>query len=394
MFGALLDKLKAMVILTEKNVQDIREYISRKYGSSAPRRNAAVFADTIARVIDRNIQHIDGRYRESIKKQLLVAAIRKPVFEVNAGDVFKACIACGEDEEEFFCGVSNWLSLMTGEFVPIDDLSGFVAEVRRISRQHPSYELEKVIDISEAPVPVQTAYRKPHAKYPVIPPYFRRAFTALRDNFPSRPIPGYRSILPLVAMFVFIFLAICRIWFFNDVMAVDQSAGAYTGGPQAVMPPETASLSGTGAERIYKLQDSSGEDFDGSVPAGVKEHRKIKMKATAYDLSVESCGKKRSHPQYGISFSGTRVKAGRTIAVDPDVIPIGSRVYISFPGKYKRLDGFYVAEDTGRLVKGNKVDIFLGEDKPGERYVYNSAKEFGVQDVELYIIDSNNKTVK
>lgn len=115
--------------------------------------------------------------------------------------------------------------------------------------------------------------------------------------------------------------------------------------------------------------------------------KKMNMRATAYDLSVESCGKSREHPEYGIGFAGRKVRAGRTIAVDPSIIPINSRVYIKFPEPYKWLDGIYIAEDTGRLVKGNKVDIFFGEDKPGEKAVHSYAEKFGVQNVELYILD-------
>jgi 3D (Asp-Asp-Asp) domain-containing protein len=114
--------------------------------------------------------------------------------------------------------------------------------------------------------------------------------------------------------------------------------------------------------------------------------KKLNMKATAYDLSVKSCKKTPDHPAYGITKSGTRVTVGRTVAVDPAVIPLKSRLYISFPEKYKHLDGIYVAEDVGSLVKGNKVDIYFGEDKPGEQKVYNEAKKFGVQNVEVYIL--------
>lgn len=49
--------------------------------------------------------------------------------------------------------------------------------------------------------------------------------------------------------------------------------------------------------------------------------------------------------------SGTRVTEGRTIAVDPNVIPIGWWVYIEGLG-------FRRAEDTGGAIKGNKIDVY------------------------------------
>lgn len=54
--------------------------------------------------------------------------------------------------------------------------------------------------------------------------------------------------------------------------------------------------------------------------------------------------------------SGTTCKEGRTIAVDPSVIPIGSTVYIE--NDPLGGDGYYTAEDTGYGVNSHSIDIF------------------------------------
>ena len=63
---------------------------------------------------------------------------------------------------------------------------------------------------------------------------------------------------------------------------------------------------------------------------------------------------------YGTSTStGAIATEGRTIAVDPNVIPYGTEVLI---------DGHvYIAEDCGGAVKGNVIDIFV-EDERMEMY--------------------------
>lgn len=53
----------------------------------------------------------------------------------------------------------------------------------------------------------------------------------------------------------------------------------------------------------------------------------------------------------GPTASGTYPVGGRTIAVDPSVIPLGTRVIIN--------GQVYVAEDTGGLIKGNRIDIYV-----------------------------------
>lgn len=51
------------------------------------------------------------------------------------------------------------------------------------------------------------------------------------------------------------------------------------------------------------------------------------------------------------TFTGTWPQYG-TIAVDPEVIPLGSTMYVE---NY----GFGTAEDTGRLIKQNKIDLYF-----------------------------------
>jgi 3D (Asp-Asp-Asp) domain-containing protein len=61
----------------------------------------------------------------------------------------------------------------------------------------------------------------------------------------------------------------------------------------------------------------------------------------------------------GITYTGTKATVGRTVAVDPVFIPLGSWLYIEGFG-WRR------AEDTGSAVRGNVVDIYVGEG-PGAR---------------------------
>lgn len=110
------------------------------------------------------------------------------------------------------------------------------------------------------------------------------------------------------------------------------------------------------------------------------------FRATAYDLSYQSCGKKPSHPAYGITANGTNLKgqtleSARAIAVDPKVIPLGSKVYLEFEDEYKHLNGVYNAVDTGGAIKGKRIDIFFGS---GD--VSKEVKQFGVRKVKVTLL--------
>lgn len=72
---------------------------------------------------------------------------------------------------------------------------------------------------------------------------------------------------------------------------------------------------------------------------------------TAYTAGYESCGKLPTHPAYGITANGNKVKKG-IIAVDTRVLPFGSKVYIEGLG-------VFTADDTGGDIKGNRIDIYM-----------------------------------
>ena len=117
--------------------------------------------------------------------------------------------------------------------------------------------------------------------------------------------------------------------------------------------------------RLRREVDAQKRTID-EISRGIATRgRRLVVEATAYTASLAECGKTD-----GITASGTHVKEGRTIAVDPDVIPLGSKVFI--PGR-----GVFVAEDTGGAIRGNRVDLYL--DSVAE------AKSFGRQQLIIYV---------
>ncbi|MDP4143578.1 MAG: 3D domain-containing protein [Bacillota bacterium] len=92
---------------------------------------------------------------------------------------------------------------------------------------------------------------------------------------------------------------------------------------------------------------------------------KISARATAYTADY----------RFGITASGARVKRDvngySSIAVDPRVIPLGTKLYV--PGY-----GYGIAQDTGGAIKGNRIDLFFNS----EADCYN----WGVKDVDVYIV--------
>lgn len=104
--------------------------------------------------------------------------------------------------------------------------------------------------------------------------------------------------------------------------------------------------------------------------------KKLEVKATAYTSAASENGKWGA-----VDYFGNPLKVG-TVAVDPDMIPLGAKVYVTgydFDGL--PVGGFVgKATDIGGAINGNRIDIFVptGQSK---------AKSFGIQNVTIYILE-------
>ncbi|MFS0781623.1 LysM peptidoglycan-binding domain-containing protein [Bacillus sp. 1P06AnD] len=101
-----------------------------------------------------------------------------------------------------------------------------------------------------------------------------------------------------------------------------------------------------------------------SKPASGKS---MTVTATAYTADCPGCS--------GVTATGINLKSNpnaKVIAVDPSVIPLGTKVYVEGYG-------YAVAGDTGGAIKGNKIDIHV----PSE----GAAASWGVRTVNIQILN-------
>ena len=103
----------------------------------------------------------------------------------------------------------------------------------------------------------------------------------------------------------------------------------------------------------------------GNAPANYKQV--ITMKASAYTYGNDGGNK---------TALGEKTRRG-VVAVDPDVIPLGTKLYIeSTDGQY--IYGEAVAGDTGGAIKGYKIDLFVESQR--------ECRQFGRRNENVYII--------
>ncbi len=107
------------------------------------------------------------------------------------------------------------------------------------------------------------------------------------------------------------------------------------------------------------------------TPQGSLPYSKMMtMNASAYTAGVESTGKNPGDPGYGRTATGAFAQRG-VVAVDPNVIPLGTKLYIEGYG-------IATAADTGGAIKGNKIDLCFDS--------LTDALNFGRRNVNVYVL--------
>jgi 3D (Asp-Asp-Asp) domain-containing protein len=120
------------------------------------------------------------------------------------------------------------------------------------------------------------------------------------------------------------------------------------------------------------------------VPAKVPEKEKVYVAQTQY-LEIEKKIEWFYFVATGYSSDDTAQGTGQKtatgknvfegiIAVDPKIIPYGTRIEI-------KDSGYFVAEDCGSKIKGNRIDIYFDSK--------TEAKEFGIQGVWVRFVGGN-----
>lgn len=99
-----------------------------------------------------------------------------------------------------------------------------------------------------------------------------------------------------------------------------------------------------------------------NVVSGMTYKKAINAKVTAYTPYDAGCN--------GITATGAKATKG-VIAVDPSVIPLGSKVFV--PGY-----GVAIAADTGGAIKGNRIDVCYD--------TKNEAFSWGIKNVTVYVL--------
>jgi len=154
----------------------------------------------------------------------------------------------------------------------------------------------------------------------------------------------------------------------NDQPSVTTSQQVNDRNPSNTSRTSEKGNPGEHSDRQHSQDNKSNDTSSDKTPANYKQV--LDIKATAYAPGAHD------NDQWGDkTFLGTDIRPG-VVAVDPDVIPLGSKLYIQYPDGHGE---HAVAEDTGGAIKGNRIDI--------AKTSVDKAQDFGIKDVKVFVIE-------
>lgn len=395
--SSILAELHDNSIITSDAVMRLKSYIAGRSPDVSVARRAVILADAMNKVIDSRLPKFEEMIYKKMKRLLLEHTANKPSFDITCSDVFQAVIELKESGDRFFDELNAWLSENLQRKLSREYLADVVLQSHELMVHKPEMDMQDMVTAAEAVIDARTDQWKQAAgavsevneaaasgvnealePYTVLG-YFSDVFGQRKSHSSSgrnKILRDWRKSSVLAAAAIIL----VAVLLFGIGRILDRTAYG----------PKYLEATGNESDLAYAMTVLTNEDA-AAGPNAAEDVRSMRMKATAYDLSLESCGKLPGEPGYGITSSGRKAEVGRTVAVDPEVIPLGSRLKITFPQEYSHLDGIYIAEDTGRLIKGSSIDIFFGEDNKGSTDINDKAMDFGVRFVEVTILDNTEK---
>ncbi|MCA0991992.1 MULTISPECIES: peptidoglycan-binding protein [Bacillales] len=160
----------------------------------------------------------------------------------------------------------------------------------------------------------------------------------------------------------------------DNGLSVDGIAGKNTwsvlNGGSAPAPKAPAKKEAANKEAVQTSTTSNStpaKESNTESKSSQASGQEIQMEATAYTAFCTGCS--------GVTATGIDLRANpnqKVIAVDPDVIPLGSKVHVEGYGEA-------VAGDTGGAIQGNRVDLFMADRQ--------DALDFGRKTVTVTVLD-------
>ena len=129
----VIDELKASFVLTRQEIERIKLYVVKKHPENSSKENAYILSRTMNEIIDRNLDGINIKEKNNIKKTILRSTILKDKENILKWDIFKAYMIETEENPKLKTPLLKWININQKNLISQENLENYMVTIRNTS---------------------------------------------------------------------------------------------------------------------------------------------------------------------------------------------------------------------------------------------------------------------
>lgn len=136
-------ELAVKKVLSKEDIALLKNYIAEKYTDYSSTQKSIVLANTVHKILDKNIPEVKEEYKQKIKKDLLKNMILKNGQAILLLDIFNICFSAYDKSSDSFDSLIDWINVHVESKVSITELKNYDIEKYIINDNEPVDSLDE-----------------------------------------------------------------------------------------------------------------------------------------------------------------------------------------------------------------------------------------------------------
>lgn len=138
----ILEKLKDNIIISTKNVSDLRSYISIKYPNLSSHEASILLVNTIHKIIDNNLLQFDSEYRNRIRQSVINKSVHRSSFMITADEFLYAFVDNFVDDESYIDNMVSWVNENQDVEITRNQLLNIIDEIKKLDTEYLAKDIQ------------------------------------------------------------------------------------------------------------------------------------------------------------------------------------------------------------------------------------------------------------
>jgi hypothetical protein len=446
----ILENLQSTVIFSETDITNVESYITTHYSTFSDEDTHKIMIHYLQQKMERDFSCFDPKYIGYVRSRLIQNVLGRRPYRIMAIDILKACMQLNVQFDDFYTGLRKWIFSLNCAAVSEDDIDRFIAQLRRLMRDHPELSFDELIQTKKhlfantesvsltVPIPTESFSRAKSESFSSTVKLFldELDWNPLEADEPAPPkrlftatkmiLAGIAGLLLSAATGIWLTLSFDKEparrvashpWNQHAVAQAQPTKETSLSRDENTLPvrigannivnrsrtlvrstplPDTTELEKK-PEKSDKLpeiksviidyEEVSKDGIVSKVPVSHNFSKKLVTRVRIYSGSSDNNA--TGNEDLGDDKSPDKAKETakiKTVVAESDTLTPGSRVYLKFPQEYRYLNGVYFTETPDAANGDIQISIASKDDHPVKE---GMVPTFDCDQVEVYVLDTS-----